>query len=47
MLVSDWLVAHGHRVLHIDGAAEPKAHKLLQEAQMIAGQLLYRGDSLF
>jgi uncharacterized protein (DUF488 family) len=47
MLVSDWLVAHGHEVLHIEGTAPPKAHQLMQEAQMVDGQLLYRGDRLF
>src|SRR5262249_50567163 len=26
MLVSDWLVAHGHTVLHIDDAKPPKPH---------------------
>ena len=29
MLVSDWLVAHGHEVLHIDGTGPAKPHKLL------------------
>ena len=47
MLVSDWLTAHGHEVLHIDGAGPVKPHKLMEEARMIEGQLLYRGDRLF
>lgn len=47
MLVSDYLVAHGHQVLHIDGAGPVKAHKLTSEARMIDGQLIYRGDRLF
>jgi uncharacterized protein (DUF488 family) len=47
MLVSDWLVAHGHSVFHIDGTQAPKPHELMREARMIDGQLLYRGDSLF
>ena len=47
MLVSDWLVAHGHNVFHIDGLQAPKPHELMQEARMIDGKLVYRGDSLF
>lgn len=46
MLVSDWLVAHGHEVLHIDDDKPPKPHKLTAEARMIDGQLIYRGDRL-
>jgi uncharacterized protein (DUF488 family) len=46
MLVSDWLTAHGHEVLHIDGAAATKPHKLLSEARVIDGELIYRGDLL-
>jgi uncharacterized protein (DUF488 family) len=46
MLVSDWLVAHGHEVLHIDGTGPVKSHKLTAEARMSGGQLLYRGDRL-
>jgi uncharacterized protein (DUF488 family) len=41
MLVSDWLVAHGHTVLHIDGDAPPKPHALTKEAQLVNGQLIY------
>jgi uncharacterized protein (DUF488 family) len=47
MLVSDWLVAHGHEVLHIDGAGPVKPHKLMAEAQLIENQLIYRGERLF
>jgi len=46
MLVSDWLVSHGHEVLHIDGTGPPGTPKLTTEARMIDGQLLYRGDRL-
>jgi uncharacterized protein (DUF488 family) len=46
MLVSDWLVAHGHEVLHIDGAGPVKTHQLMDEARMVEGQLIYRGDRL-
>jgi uncharacterized protein (DUF488 family) len=47
MIVSDWLLAHGHEVLHIDDQAQPKPHKLFNEARVIDGQLIYRGDNLF
>ena len=46
MLVSDWLVAHGHEVLHIDAKGPPRAHKLTAEARMLDDQLIYRGDRL-
>jgi uncharacterized protein (DUF488 family) len=47
MIVSDWLVAHGHEVLHIDAEGLARPHKLLDEARVIDGQLIYRSDSLF
>ena len=46
MLVSDWLVAHGHEVLHIDDAKPPKPHELMPEARLVDGKLIYRGDRL-
>lgn len=46
MLVSDWLVAHGHEVVHIDDTRPSKPHRLTAEARMIEGKLLYRGDRL-
>ena len=46
MLVSDGLVAHGHEVLHIDDQRPPKTHKLMAEARLVDGQLIYRGDRL-
>jgi len=46
MLVSDWLVARGHEVLHIDDAKPAKAHNLMSEARLVDGQLIYRGDRL-
>jgi uncharacterized protein (DUF488 family) len=46
MLVSDWLVAHGHEVMHIDGTGPPKPHHLTAEARMVEGKLIYRGDRL-
>jgi uncharacterized protein (DUF488 family) len=47
MMVSDWLVANGHEVLHIDAAGPVKPHKLLTEARPVDGQVIYRGDLLF
>ena len=46
MLVSDWLVARGHQVLHIDATGPVKPHKLTAEARLIDGRLLYPGDRL-
>ena len=46
MLISDWLVAHGHEVLHIDAEGPVKSHKLMAEARTINGRLIYRGDRL-
>jgi uncharacterized protein (DUF488 family) len=44
MLVSDWLVAHGHGVFHIDGTGLFKKHELMAEARLIDGQVIYRGQ---
>ena len=46
MMVSDWLVAHGHEVLHIDAEKPAKPHKLMSEARVVDGRLIYRGDRL-
>ena len=46
MLVSDCLTAHGHEVRHIDGTGPAKPHKLLSDARVIDGELMYRGDLL-
>jgi uncharacterized protein (DUF488 family) len=46
MLVSDWLVAHGHEVFHIDNEKPARAHRLMAEAMLDAGRLTYRGDRL-
>ncbi|MGH9515855.1 MAG: DUF488 family protein [Terriglobales bacterium] len=46
MLVSDWLVAHGHEVLHVDNEKPAKPHKVMAEARMEDGRLIYRGDRL-
>jgi len=47
MIVSDWLVAHGHEVQHIDAEGPTRPHKLTAEARMIDGRMIYRGDRLF
>jgi uncharacterized protein (DUF488 family) len=47
MLVSDWLMAHGHTVLHIDDQKPPKPHRLTAEARLAGNQVIYRGDFLF
>lgn len=46
MLISDWLAIHGHEVLHIDAEGPVKPHKVMEEARLIDGKLLYRGDRL-
>ena len=46
MLLSDWLVAHGHEVFHIDGTGPVKQHELMDEARLIDDQVIYRGDRL-
>jgi uncharacterized protein (DUF488 family) len=46
MLVSDYLVAQGHEVLHIDAAGPVRPHKLMAEARIVDGQIIYRGDRL-
>ena len=47
MMVSDYLVAHGHTVLHIDSTAPARPHKLMDVARVVNGQLLYNGGELF
>jgi uncharacterized protein (DUF488 family) len=47
MLVSDWLVAHGHEVMHIDGTGPVKPHRLTVEARILDGEMIYRGERLF
>jgi uncharacterized protein (DUF488 family) len=46
MLISDWLLAHAHTVLHIDGPGPLKTHALTSDARLIDAQLIYRGDRL-
>lgn len=47
MLVSDYLTAQGHKVLHIDSVKPAREHTLMKEARMVEGKLLYVGDRLF
>jgi uncharacterized protein (DUF488 family) len=47
MLVSDYLKAHGHEVLHIDNQKPARPHKLTAEAQLIEGRLIYGEPKLF
>jgi uncharacterized protein (DUF488 family) len=48
MLVSDYLTAHGHTVLHIeDDKRAPRPHKLMAEAHLVDGKLLYNAQQLF
>jgi uncharacterized protein (DUF488 family) len=47
MLVSDWLAAHGHEVLHIDATGPVKPHKPLAEGRLKDDQLIYDGGQLF
>ena len=47
MLVSDYLTAHGHQVLHIDGSGPTKPHKLMAGAHLADGQLIYGERTLF
>ena len=46
MLVSDYLVSQGHTVLHILDETPPKQHALSQDARIVDGKLVYRGDYL-
>jgi len=43
LLVSDWLLAHGHEVLHIDATGPVKPHKLMGEAQLRGEDVVYPG----
>ena len=47
MLVSDYLVAHEHTVLHIDDEKRsPRKHTLMAEARLVEGRLVYDGGRL-
>jgi uncharacterized protein (DUF488 family) len=47
MIVSDWLTARGHEVLHIEAEGPVRPHKLTAEARLVDDQVIYRGDQLF
>lgn len=47
MLVSDYLTAHGHTVLHIDDEKRSvREHTLMTEARLVDGKLVYDGGRL-
>jgi hypothetical protein len=47
MLISDYLSAHGHTVLHIDDEKRPpRQHKLMAEARLLDDKLVYDGGML-
>jgi uncharacterized protein (DUF488 family) len=47
MLISDYLVAHGQTVLHIDDEKRPlREHKMMAEARLVDGKLVYDGGVL-
>lgn len=41
-LIADWLVAHGHRVIHLLDQGQEREHALNPAAKLEDGQLLYR-----
>jgi len=47
MLVSDWLVAHGHEVLHLQSTGAAHPHRLTNAARITNGRLTYPGENLF
>jgi uncharacterized protein (DUF488 family) len=46
MLVSDFLTAQGHNVLHLEGTGPAKPHRLTAEARIVGGNVLYDGGML-
>lgn len=47
MLVSDYLTAQGHTVLHIDDEKRaPRKHTMMAEARLVDGKLIYDGGRL-
>lgn len=47
MLVSDWLVARGHEVLHLESLRAPRPHRMTDAARVRTGELTYPGETLF
>lgn len=46
MMVSDYLVTHGHTVMHIDATGPVRPHKLMDVARIMDGELIYNGGEL-
>lgn len=46
-LISDWLLAHGHRVLHILDFGEVREHELPPFARIQAGRVIYPREDLW
>ena len=46
-LVSDWLAASGHTVLHMIDSGPPISHEMTPEARLEGDRVIYRGDRLF
>jgi uncharacterized protein (DUF488 family) len=47
MLISDYLTAHGHAVLHIDDEKRAlREHRVMAEARLVDGKLVYEGGML-
>lgn len=47
MMVSDFLTAQGHTVLHIDGTGPARPHKLMEAARVAEGKVIYDRGELF
>jgi uncharacterized protein (DUF488 family) len=43
-LISDWLVAHGHAVMHIETVTKASPHKLITPAKIVDGRLSYAAE---
>ena len=43
-LISDWLVARGHAVMHIESVAKEAPHRLIAPAKLIDGELSYAAE---
>ena len=47
MLVSDYFVLRGKRVLHIEDASPPQPHVVTKEAQLVGNEVIYHEGMLF
>lgn len=47
LMVSDYYVAHGDEIRHILDAGPVREHKLMQEARVVGGELVYDAGALF